>query len=61
MVYDSIETDVAGTLILAGDENGLRHLNFAGGKYPVAVDSTWQRDPNHFAAVKAPAGGLFCG
>ncbi len=28
MIYDYVQTDLAGTLILAGDENGLRHLNF---------------------------------
>jgi methylated-DNA-[protein]-cysteine S-methyltransferase len=61
MVYDSMETDVAGTLILAGDENGLRHLNFAGGKHPVAIGSTWRRDPNHFAAVKVQLEAYFAG
>jgi methylated-DNA-[protein]-cysteine S-methyltransferase len=61
MVYDSIETDVAGTLILAGDKNGLRHLNFVGGKHPLSVSSTWRRDPNHFAAVKTQLKAYFAG
>lgn len=53
MVYDTIETDMAGSLILAGDENGLRHLNFVGGKHPVVIGTAWRRDPSHFVALKA--------
>ncbi len=61
MVYDIIETDMAGSLILAGDENGLRHLNFVGGKHPVAVGCDWRRDPNHFAAIKTQLKAYFAG
>jgi methylated-DNA-[protein]-cysteine S-methyltransferase len=61
MVYDIIETDMAGTLILAGDDNGLRHLNFVGGKHPIAVAAAWRRDPGRFAAVKNQLEAYFAG
>lgn len=59
MIYDTMDTDIAGTLILAGDEKGLRHLNFTGGKHPVVVTSTWKRDPAHFAALKIQLAAYF--
>lgn len=61
MVYDYMETDMAGTLILAGDEKGLRHLNFISGKHPVAIQGDWQRDPAHFATVKTQLAAYFAG
>ena len=61
MIYDFVETDLAGTLILAGDEKGLRHLNFVNGKHPVIIDNGWQRDGFHFTRVKAQLAAYFAG
>jgi methylated-DNA-[protein]-cysteine S-methyltransferase len=61
MNYDTFETDVAGTLILAGDEKGLRHLNFINGRHPIAIENTWRRDPSPFTALKAQLTAYFSG
>jgi methylated-DNA-[protein]-cysteine S-methyltransferase len=61
MIYDFLQTDLAGTLILAGDENSLRHLNFINGKHPVAVQADWRRDTSHFASLKAQLADYFEG
>ncbi|MCB2146310.1 MAG: methylated-DNA--[protein]-cysteine S-methyltransferase [Deltaproteobacteria bacterium] len=61
MIYDYMETDMAGTLVLAGDEKGLRHLNFISGKHPVAIQGAWQRDPAHFKSVKTQLAAYFAG
>ena len=61
MIYDMLETDVAGTLILAGDEKGLRHLNFVNGKHPLVIDRTWRRDARHFSEVGAQLEAYFAG
>lgn len=61
MIYDTIETEVAGNLILAGDDKGLRHLNFVNGRHPVVVESTWRRDPSPFAMVKVQLAAYFSG
>ena len=61
MIYDYVHTDLAGTLVLAGDENGLRHLNFIDGKHPVAIQEAWQRDTDHFTAVKKQLAAYFAG
>jgi len=61
MIYDYVQTDLAGTLILAGDEKGLRHLNFINGKHPVVIQKDWQRDPDHFTAVKTQLAAYFAG
>ena len=61
MIYDYFQTDLAGTLIMAGDGKGLRHLNFINGKHPVTVQRDWQRDTNHFTTVKAQLAAYFEG
>ncbi len=61
MIYDYVQTDLAGTLILAGDENGLRHLNFIGGKHPVAIQEDWRRDNAHFKTAKTQLAAYFAG
>jgi methylated-DNA-[protein]-cysteine S-methyltransferase len=61
MIYDFYQTKLAGTLILAGDEKGLRHLNFISGKHPVAIHGEWQRDMAHFAPVKTQLAAYFAG
>jgi methylated-DNA-[protein]-cysteine S-methyltransferase len=61
MVYDIMETVLAGTLILAGDEKGLRHLNFIGGKHPVTPARSWRRDPSYFTVVKSQLAAYLAG
>ena len=61
MVYDYVQTDLAGTLILAGDENGLRHLNFISGEHPVAIQGDWRRDKAHFTTLKTQLAEYFTG
>jgi len=61
MIYDFVQTDLAGTLILAGDENGLRHLNFISGRHPVAILGDWRRDTAHFTTVKTQLAAYFAG
>lgn len=61
MVYDYLESDMAGTLVLAGDEKGLRHLNFIHGKHPVVIQEDWQRDTTHFKPVKNQLTAYFAG
>jgi len=61
MIYDYVQTDLAGTLILAGDENGLRHLNFISGKHPVPIQGDWRRDTAHFKTVKTQLAAYFAG
>ncbi len=61
MIYDSFETELAGTLILAADEKGLRHLNFMDGKHPLTILKAWRRDPAHFATVKSQLCAYFAG
>lgn len=61
MRFDYLETELAGTLILAADDSGLRHLNFINDRHPVAVGTTWRRDPGHFTAVKDQLAEYFTG
>lgn len=61
MVYDIVEPEVAGTLIMAGDERGLRHLAFMAGKHPVTIEKTWRRDPAYFVNLKGQLADYFAG
>jgi len=61
MIYDYFQTDLAGTLILAGDETGLRYLNFIYGKHPVSIQGNWQQDTAHFKTVKTQLAAYFAG
>ena len=61
MIYDYMHTDLAGTLILAGDEDGLRHLNFAAGKHPLTVADDWRREPSVFRGLKKRLSAYFAG
>ena len=60
-MYDIMETVLAGMLMLAGDENGLRHLSFIDGKRPLSPARSWRRDPDHFAAVRSQLAAYFAG
>ena len=61
MIYDTMNTEIAGTLILAGDEKGLRHLNFMAGRHPLTIGKTWLRDPDYFSALKNQLSAYFAG
>jgi len=61
MIYDYLPTDLAGTLILAGDDCGLRHLNFVNGKQPLAIQGDWRRDASHFSTLKTQLAAYFAG
>ncbi len=61
MVYDVMETDIAGTLVLAGDERGLRHIDFKEGKHQTSVADSWKRDPAFLAPVRKHLESYFAG
>jgi methylated-DNA-[protein]-cysteine S-methyltransferase len=61
MIYDILETDLAGTLVIAGDEKGLRHLNFVDGKHPVSIGKTWRQDTAYFKRVKTQLAAYLAG
>ena len=52
MVYDFMENDLTGPLVLAGDEEGLRHLNFLQGRHPLVIQPQWRRDRVYFSPLK---------
>ncbi len=61
MVYDVMETDIAGTLTLAGDDRGLRHIIFEEEKDQTAVDDSWKRDSDFLAPVRRQLQSYFAG
>ena len=61
MIYDMMPTDWAGTLVLAGDAKGLRHLNFVKGRHPLTVQTEWRRDRAHFNGLKRQLAAYFAG
>lgn len=61
MIYDTMDTDLAGTLVLDGDEKGLRRLNFMAGRHPLTVGKTWRRDLSYFSALKHQLAAYFAG
>ncbi|WP_319522880.1 methylated-DNA--[protein]-cysteine S-methyltransferase [uncultured Desulfosarcina sp.] len=61
MIYDTMNTEMAGTLVMAGDEKGLRHLNFMAGRHPLTIGKTWRRDPAHFSSLKDQLSAYFAG
>jgi methylated-DNA-[protein]-cysteine S-methyltransferase len=61
MIYDIYETSVAGTLVLAGDGERLRHLSFVNGRHPLHIEDDWRRDPAPFAGIKAQLADYFNG
>lgn len=61
MIYDYVQTALAGPLVLAGDEKGLRHLNFLNGKHPLSIQEGWQRDEAYFTAIKNQLSAYFAG
>lgn len=61
MFYDYFETGLIGTLTLAGDVNGLRHIEFEKKKNPIIIKAEWQRHPDFFAPVKKQLRAYFQG
>jgi len=52
MLYDYCETGLIGTLTLAGDEAGLRRIDFPTTRWPLRVDPIWKRDRAFFKAAR---------
>ena len=52
MYYDVFETGLIGTLTLAGDDEGLRHIDFEKEKNPLIIREGWSREPDFFKPVK---------
>ena len=61
MYYDYFDTGHIGTLTLAGDVSGLRHINFEKEKHPLAIPSNWKRNPDFFSSAKAQLAAYFKG
>ncbi len=61
MYYDFFETGLIGTLTLAGDESGLRHIDFEKEKNPLVIQSNWQKKHGFFSSVKAQLRDYFNG
>jgi methylated-DNA-[protein]-cysteine S-methyltransferase len=61
MNYDYFETGLIGTLTLAGDEKGLRHIFFQKEKRIVSFREDWKRMPDFFLPVKAQLRAYFKG
>jgi methylated-DNA-[protein]-cysteine S-methyltransferase len=59
MYYDYFETDLIGTLTLAGDEKGLRHIFFQKEKNPLSIRADWKKMPDFFLSVKAQLRAYF--
>ena len=58
MYYDFFETGLIGTLTLAGDETGLRHIKLEKEKNPIIRDD-WKKKPDFFAPLKTQLRAYF--
>jgi methylated-DNA-[protein]-cysteine S-methyltransferase len=61
MFYDYFETGLIGTLTLAGDEEGLRHIVFPKEKNSLVIQGDWKKKHGVFAQVKAQLRAYFEG
>jgi len=61
MIYDIMENNLTGPLVLAGDEKGLRHLNFVEGRHPLTIERAWRQDAAYFSPVKSQLAAYFAG
>jgi methylated-DNA-[protein]-cysteine S-methyltransferase len=59
MYYDYFDTGLIGTLTLAGDEAGLRHIDFQKEKNPIRIQDDWERRPGFFTVVKTQLRAYF--
>ena len=60
MFYCYMESPI-GDLLLAGDQDGLKHINFPKEKKPVAVEPGWMEMPAFFTSVVAELKEYFAG
>ncbi|MDE2196162.1 MAG: methylated-DNA--[protein]-cysteine S-methyltransferase [Gammaproteobacteria bacterium] len=60
MYYCHMHSPV-GKLLLAGDENGLRILDFQDGPHPLRPGNGWQEDKQPFGQVMAQLAAYFAG
>jgi methylated-DNA-[protein]-cysteine S-methyltransferase len=61
MFYDYFETGLIGTLTLAADEVGLRHVYFPKGRHTRLVADAWLHRPEFFAQIKRQLRSYFKG
>jgi methylated-DNA-[protein]-cysteine S-methyltransferase len=61
MLYDTYEHEIVGSLLLVGDGDGLRRIQFQSGPHPLTVDPVWTKDRRHFYRVKAQLDEYFRG
>jgi methylated-DNA-[protein]-cysteine S-methyltransferase len=61
MYYDFFETGLIGTLTLAGDESGLRYIQFEKEKNPIVIRDDWKKKPDFFAPLKKKLRAYFKG
>ncbi len=59
MYYDFFETGLIGTLTLAGDEAGLKHIKLEKEKNPIIIRDDWKKKPDFFAPLKAQLRAYF--
>lgn len=59
MYYDFFETGLIGTLTLAGDEAGLRHIKLEKEKNSIIIRDDWKKKPDFFAPLKAQLRAYF--
>ncbi len=60
MFYDFFDT-VIGRLMIAGDESGLRHIDFEHSRYPTSIVSDWIRNTNKLLEVREQLRAYFDG
>jgi methylated-DNA-[protein]-cysteine S-methyltransferase len=61
MLYDIFEHEIVGSLLLVGDEKGLRRIHFQSGPQPIKIDPRWGRDALIFIQAKEQLGEYFKG
>jgi methylated-DNA-[protein]-cysteine S-methyltransferase len=61
MVFDYYDTKVIGALTLAGDEIGLRQIDFETARRPLCIDPGWKKDPAYGKATREHLAAYFHG
>ncbi|NNG01307.1 MAG: methylated-DNA--[protein]-cysteine S-methyltransferase [Desulfobacteraceae bacterium] len=61
MYYDIFDTSIAGTLTLAGDEQGLCWIGFLRGKHPVVIGGDWIKKASFFTDIRQQLTAYFAG
>lgn len=59
MVYDFFDTKCIGSLILAGDDQGIRHIQFERSRLSIPIQKDWKRDPGYFKNAKSQLQAYF--